>query len=513
MLIVYRFSPILFALVCLALSGCQATSWFSSTAAVAPGTASNEMTVAEKREGSSLAESDVQQAASFSDKASVDSASNITPLSNQELQQSDEVLRELELIGTDDPQAAQQLIKRLQGVKPSLRPLVAREFRTSWQFHRQKFGTAQNGVATSDSSQHIQPYGTEHVANLPANGLSPVAPESTPTSSPLEQDKSPAENSPPVDTVPRASGQKPFVLGSNGRSAYSAGAATHDAMHAATTSHLLASTVANPYVEQASYQQTPALMPMPSATTEDAQVVGLQVEEPRDWQEALSGAIDQLARQSSNDPRNTLEAYEHVRLRLMQLAAGDKDQALDVIPGLTPTEQSYWSNQMFAIATLLEHDSMPDDQQRAALASQQLAEAQSRLGELANLAANSLTFCDKVYGFGDYDKRKTNSFKAGESVTLYTEIENFRSESTEKGYHTSLATSYEVLDQSGNRVEGGEFANVDDYCARKRSDFYIEYTIELPDRIYASKYELRLLIRDRLSGKIGKSTLELEIID
>ena len=96
-------------------------------------------------------------------------------------------------------------------------------------------------------------------------------------------------------------------------------------------------------------------------------------------------------------------------------------------------------------------------------------------------------------------------------MTLYAEIDNFRSESTERGYHTSLATSYEVLDQAGNRVEGGEFANVDDYCRNKRNDFYIEYTFQLPSRIYASNYQLRLLIRDRLSGKIGKATADFEI--
>lgn len=237
----------------------------------------------------------------------------------------------------------------------------------------------------------------------------------------------------------------------------------------------------------------------------------LEVETPRDWQEALEQTIKQLAGDSVADPRNTAEAYQHVRLRLLHLAAGQREQALEPIPGLTPTEQTYWSNQLFAIATLLDHDEQPDDERRASLAAAQLTEASAKLGELSTLSLRNLAFCSKVYGYGDFEKQPDNHFQPGESVTLYAEIDNFRSESTEKGYHTSLATSYEVLDQSGNRVEGGEFANVEDYCINKRNDFYIEYTFQLPSRIYASTYQLRLLIRDRLSGKIGKSTTDFQI--
>lgn len=503
MSIVFRLRSLSFAMLCLALSGCQTMSWFGASTAVAPGATAEELPLTADREGSTLAEPNVQQAASFADKNSVASASSITPLSDQELQQSDEVLRELETIGADDPAAAQQLVKRLQGVKPSLRPLVAREFRTSWQFHRQKFSADKRAVASESASDsvHRQAPTTPHVASLPATQPSTATPTASPAIQPTTTIYPSAENVAPSST------KRTEFPGLNTHGSHSRGP-----MDMLGAGRLLASTVSNPYVQRASYEQSPTLMPMPAVATDGMPPQsGMQVDEPRDWQDALAGTIDQLARQSSSDPRNTLEAYEHVRLRLLQLAAGNKEQALEPIPGLTPTEQTYWSNQMFAIATLLEHDAMPDDQQRAALAREQLAEAQSRLGELSNLAARNLTFCEKVYGFGDYDRRQSSTFKPGESVTLYTEIDNFRSESTKKGYHTSLATSYEVLDQSGNRVEGGEFATVDDYCARKRNDFYIEYTIELPNRIYASKYQLRLLIRDRLSGKIGKSTVDFEI--
>ncbi len=254
-----------------------------------------------------------------------------------------------------------------------------------------------------------------------------------------------------------------------------------------------------------SYDQQPRPLP-PVASRSAAEAT---------WQVALEEATASLTAATSNDPHNTQEAYQHARLRLLQLVAGNKGAALEPIPGLTPTEQSYWSNQLFALSTLLDHDAQADDEKRAALAGSQLADAVTQLSELSALSVRNLTFCKKVYGYGDYEILKESNgktvFKPGQAVTLYAEMDNFRSESTEKGYHTSLATSYEVLDQNGHRVEGGEFATVDDYCQRHRHDFYIEYTFELPKRIYPSGYQIRLMIRDRLSGKIGKATVDFEI--
>src|SRR5690606_12038258 len=168
-------------------------------------------------------------------------------------------------------------------------------------------------------------------------------------------------------------------------------------------------------VQQASYDESPKLMPVPEASTA---ATSLEVETPRNWQDALGQTIDQLASKTKEDPRNTSEAYQHVRLRLMHLVAGNKELAMEPVPGLTPTEQTYWTNQLFAMATLLDHEAMPDDQARAGLAATQLAEASARLGELSRLAVRNVMFCSKVYGFGDYDRVEQKTFKAGQTVTL-----------------------------------------------------------------------------------------------
>jgi len=76
-----------------------------------------------------------------------------------------------------------------------------------------------------------------------------------------------------------------------------------------------------------------------------------------------------------------------------------------------------------------------------------------------------------------------------------------------------LATSYQVVDESGRRVDGGEFPEVEDLCLNRRRDFHMQYAIPLPDRIYPGPYHLELVITDRLSNKIGSQRIAFEIVD
>ncbi|MEN1680375.1 MAG: hypothetical protein AAGJ46_12350, partial [Planctomycetota bacterium] len=213
------------------------------------------------------------------------------------------------------------------------------------------------------------------------------------------------------------------------------------------------------------------------------------------------------------DPLSTDEAYQHARLRMLKLAAGDADGAVAPIPGLSPTEQRYWSNQFFALSTMLDSTAQPQSARRAAAAELHLATAQQELEQMASLAVRNLTFCTDVYAFGGYDERPTRRFRPGEEVNLYVEIDNYRSEPSKDGYRTLLGGSYQVLDARGARVDGREFTPVDDYCLSRRRDFHMHFIIGLPERIYAGEYQLELTINDQLGNKIGRAAIDFEIVD
>lgn len=232
-----------------------------------------------------------------------------------------------------------------------------------------------------------------------------------------------------------------------------------------------------------------------------------------DWRSKLASTIDSMRHEVKPNPTSTDELQQHMRLRMLMLTAGLENDSLAPIPGATPTEQDYWSKQLFALSTYLDSERQPDKKQRAAGSLMHLDAARAKLAELATLEVRNLSFVDSVEGYGLYDVHEEAKFKPGDQVRLYAEVENFRSESTKEGYRTVLATSYEVVDSQGHRVDGAQFLDVEDVCRNHRRDFHMQYGIALPTRIYPGTYELRLIITDQLSQKIGQTAVSFEIVE
>jgi len=233
--------------------------------------------------------------------------------------------------------------------------------------------------------------------------------------------------------------------------------------------------------------------------------------EPVEWHRQLDGTINALANSVSPQPASTAELHDHMRLRTLQLIAGREEEAYRPIPGASPAQQDYWSKQLFAMAAYLDAAQKLDDKQRAAAALVPFDEARAKLSELATLQIRNAAFVAKVDGYGSYEPQKSASFQPGKKITLYAEVENFTSNAAEDGFHTSLGTSYQVLDSTGRRVDAKQFPDVADKCRNRRRDFHMQYELALPTRIYPGDYELELTITDHNSGKIGQSRLPFQI--
>jgi len=178
-----------------------------------------------------------------------------------------------------------------------------------------------------------------------------------------------------------------------------------------------------------------------------------------------------------------------------------------------PRVRSKIMNQLFAISTYLDNEQQPDVKRRAAGSLMHLDSARAHLAELATLNVRSLTFVDSVDGFGVYEEHEETKFRPGDQVTLYTEVENFQSRSSQEGFHTQLSTSYEVLDMQGTRVDGAQFPDVEDLCKNQRRDFHMQYGVALPTHIYPGQYQLKLTITDQQSHKIGQTSVSFEIVE
>jgi hypothetical protein len=261
-------------------------------------------------------------------------------------------------------------------------------------------------------------------------------------------------------------------------------------------------------------ENAPRRLPQP-ASAEVSTAIKRIAKQPssgsEDWQHLVDEAADDLSQRVATSPRTTAEVHQHVSLRLLRLLAGNTEKALEPIPHIPPAEQDYWSRQIFAIATYLDHHSQPDDKRRAAASVSHLDEAVSHLRELGALSLRNLSFCKNVYGYGAYDPYDTDVFAVGQQVSLYVEVENYHSSSSEKGYCTLLGATYELLDEKGKRVSGGDFPDVDDCCRSRRRDFHIQFGLTLPENLTPGRYRLELVVKDRQSDKLGHATAPFEI--
>lgn len=232
-----------------------------------------------------------------------------------------------------------------------------------------------------------------------------------------------------------------------------------------------------------------------------------------DWRADLDATIRQLQQNVAATPRSVDEVQDHMRLRTLQLLAGRQEQALAPIPGASSGQQEFWSKQLFAMSAYLDAQGPGDEKTRAAATLAHLNEARDRLSELAPLQVRNATFVTRVDGFGLYEAAKDAKFAPGASIVVYAEIDNFRSRSTASGHESMLGTSYQVVDESGRRVDGAQFPDVQDVCQSRRHDFHMQYEMELPTRIYPGPYSLQIIITDHLSNKIGQADLAFEIVE
>jgi hypothetical protein len=231
------------------------------------------------------------------------------------------------------------------------------------------------------------------------------------------------------------------------------------------------------------------------------------------WQAHLERAITRLEQETSAAPATSTEIAAHAKLRLLQLAAGNQESALRPIDGVPPGHQDFWAKLLFGLSSYLDDAAQPEVRTRATLARHHLDEATDLLGEIAALEVQNLAFCESIRGFGIYEPLEQPKFRAGEQVKLYAEVANYKCDQTAEGFRTVLATSYEVLDVSDQRVDSGEFPQVEDVCRSRRRDFHIQYGVNLPSRIYPGKYRLELTIEDMQSRKLGRASVEFEIAD
>jgi hypothetical protein len=371
----------------------------------------------------------------------------------------DDVLAELATLGPIQPEAQQQLIEDLRKTDPAYWPMLIQTVRASLAYRRrtvQREAEAAKLAGTIKESAVNEPSAETFAQNVAAREPVPPAVE---------------------------------------QAAYTAAAVP------------LPQADASSRPSAANGQAEPTTV-APAAATSTA---GGKSPSNETWQQHLGAAIGELERETRDHPQSPDALANQVYLRLLDLTAGRRDQALRPIPGISPGEQDYWAKQLFALSVYLDRQRIGDPTRRAGEASLHLAKAVAALGEQGPLIVRNLAFCTDVHSYGVLKRIEPAQFKPGQQLLVYAEVENFKSEETAEGFHTSLEASYQILDGQGKRVAHDDLPHSEEDCQNRRRDFFLHYFITLPKTIYEGTYTLDLTIEDKLARKIGQSTIEFSV--
>jgi len=443
-------------------------------------------------------------------------------------------MSELQQVGALDPGAQARLLSDLQQTDPALWPLMVRQFRAALAYRRHSDSPGPSGAAAVQG-QGVRPQAgplpgrtsLPSPAGQPAHTAGPLAGQPQPPSAACGGSLGGANGveqaSYQQQPYRQPSYQQQVADQTGGAGATLAGAPPAPGPSQSTAAFALAPAAASSPAHDNLHQGRPGgvqadVARLPNDTVRPAtagrQPAGRSERSgyAQDWR-ALTSAILALETDLHGSSDQTQDLADQARLRLLYLAAGQRDSALRPISGAKPAVQDFWIKQLYGLGTWLDAQREPDESQRAGQAKQNLAEALSRLGELAPLVVRNLAFCTEIQSFGCTTPFKSYEFTPGQLVLLYAEVDNFTSEPTPKGYHTSLRSRYRIFDAQGRCVEDQDFTVTEEYCRNRRRDFFIGYHLGLPERLAPGRYTLELTIEDLKGQKVGQSSIEFDIID
>lgn len=127
------------------------------------------------------------------------------------------------------------------------------------------------------------------------------------------------------------------------------------------------------------------------------------------------------------------------------------------------------------------------------------------------LQIEALQLCRRVDSYGVYEPFANTRFLAGQKnrVLVYVELENFMHEPLDDGrYEVRLEQSVELYDATGETTVWRQGpVQLVDISRNKRRDFFIVYPIDLPARLPAGGYRLKVRIADKHTGSLCEQTL------
>lgn len=239
------------------------------------------------------------------------------------------------------------------------------------------------------------------------------------------------------------------------------------------------------------------------------------------WPEVLDEALAQLRRLQDTETAEMEPDVLVARMRLLQLIRAADGSATANFDELEPEQRIYWQRQLMALEALIGEDRNPVLGKRTALALRNLRAAISHLAAQSALDLRNFAVCESVSGFGIYEPFSRRTFKPGQEVVLYVEVENFVAvnlRDSEAGqptraqvFETEFEGSFQFLDESGREIADLLLPRDKQTCKNYRRDYYLAYLAKIPRDLSPGRYDLQLTIKDVKAGKYAQAIIDIQV--
>jgi len=127
------------------------------------------------------------------------------------------------------------------------------------------------------------------------------------------------------------------------------------------------------------------------------------------------------------------------------------------------------------------------------------------------LAFRHVSVVNSAAGFGDFERRNSDTFKAGEILMVYVEPVGFTYVLAKERYWLALSVDLAIENDAGQIIsEGEDLFLIDDSSRIQIREFHMVLSVKIP-QIKAGEYKAVYQVRDMNSGKTGSFTVPFTI--
>jgi hypothetical protein len=238
----------------------------------------------------------------------------------------------------------------------------------------------------------------------------------------------------------------------------------------------------------------------PRETT--AATVALKLPPPKPTSDEVWHMLLEEVRASAGEPAAHRARVQYAALELVRQAS-QADAATSTV------DTELWEDLAGALRICFGLDA-PNSDELARLASRLDAAARRLQCELP-LAVRRLTICRQIRGYGNVERFETSQFRRGQRVLLYSEVENYATRAQDGLVRSFIRSQIELVSPNGDVAWQHDFGTTEDSCAVPRRDYFLTHRFQIPTSTPAGHYELRLKLRDDLSGREASGALSMII--